>query len=59
MGNGLLHLRPRMHLQRYNQKLASLSASAHRHFLPSSKALSGKKELAKHSMPKLAASTIA
>ena len=32
MGNGLLHLRPRVHLQRDNQKPASLSASAHRHF---------------------------
>jgi hypothetical protein len=58
MGNGLLHLRPRVHLQRDNQKPASLSASAHRHFLPSIKALSGKKELAKHSLPRLATSTI-
>jgi hypothetical protein len=58
-GNGLLHLRPRVHLQRDNQKPASLSASVHRHLLPSSIALSGKKELAKHSMPILAASTIA
>ena len=35
MGNGLLHL------QRDNQKLASLSASAHRQFLCSTKELSG------------------
>ena len=58
MGVVAAHASLRAYLQRGDKKPASLSASAHRHFLPSFKALSGKKELAKHSMPRLAASII-
>jgi hypothetical protein len=55
VGNQLMQLRPRVGTY---SAVTENPRYRHRHFLPSFKALSGKKELIKQSMPRLAASTI-